>query len=374
MIFYLTNFCIVVNMKIKESYDINKAVYIIHIVFMKAYSDEKLVLEAQQGNENAFNELYDRYHKRLEYVAMKLCKNNEDAKDAVQQTFIQVHTSLANLREADRFYHWCCKIIHGKCTDMFRKNKDVAIDIENSVITSMMIEERDEYLPQNQIHFKSDRDVLLSMIDQLPLQQKQVVLLVYFEQLSMQDCAFILDVPEGTVKSRLFTAKKTLKNMITKYNENNEDAPLNFKSATLSAVLSAALIYDFKHLFPISVPVFRGHHHISANSLVNIALGAACCITIGSAVYAFNSNSGNTEADITNNESVIYQNRIVNSSKEAYFLLRNWAVDERQMRNRNHDEIMEAKKLYEYLQTNDDEYYAVLVKDGWTIDFEALLK
>lgn len=64
----------------------------------------------------------------------------------------------------------------------------------------------------------------------------------------------------------------------------------------------------------------------------------------------------------------------MNSSKEAYFLLRNWAVDERQMRNRNHDEIMEAKKLYEYLQTNNDEYYAVLVKDGWTVDFEALLK
>jgi len=65
---------------------------------MKAYSDEELVLQAQQGNETAFNELYERYHKRLEYIAVKLCKNSEDAKDAVQQTFLQVHTSLASLR------------------------------------------------------------------------------------------------------------------------------------------------------------------------------------------------------------------------------------------------------------------------------------
>lgn len=341
---------------------------------MKAYSDEELVLLAQQGNENAFTELYERYHKRLEYVAMKLCKNSEDAKDAVQQTFMQVHTSLSSLREPNRFYHWCCKIIHGKCTDMFRKNKDIAIDVENNAVTNAIVEERNDYLPQNSIHFQSDKEVLLSMIEQLPLQQMQVVLLVYFEQMSMQDCAALLDVPEGTVKSRLYTAKKTLKEMITLYNENNEDAPLNFKSATLSAVLSAVFVYDFKRLFPISVPVFKGYRHIPANSLVNIALGAACCITIGGAVYAFNSNSSNTTADITTNESVVYQNRIVNSSKEAYFLLRNWAVDERQMRNRSSDEIMEANKLYEYLQANDDEYYAVLVKDGWIVDFEALLK
>ena len=333
-----------------------------------------LIAQLQLHDEEAFNEIYRRYHKLVRYIAYGLTKNHADTDEVVQEVFLQVQKSINDLKEPTQFKAWLSRITYSKAKMLFRKNKDVAIDIENSAVTSMMIEERDEYLPQNQIHFKSDRDVLLSMIDRLPLQQKQVVLLVYFEQLSMQDCAFILNVPEGTVKSRLFTAKKALKEMIIKYNENNEDAPLNFKSATLSAILSAALIYDFKHLFPISVPVFRGHHHISANSLVNIALGAACCITIGSAVYAFNSNSGNTEADITNNESVIYQNRIVNSSKEAYFLLRNWAVDERQMRNRNLDEIMEAKKLYEYLQTNNDEYYAVLVKDGWTVDFEALLK
>lgn len=340
---------------------------------MKAYSDEELVLLAQQGNENAFTELYERYHKRLEYVAMKLCKNSEDAKDAVQQTFMQVHTSLSSLREPSRFYHWCCKIIHGKCTDMFRKNKDIAIDVENNAVTNAMVEERNDYLPQNSIHFQSDKEVLLSMIEQLPLQQMQVVLLVYFEQMSMHDCAALLDVPEGTVKSRLYTAKKTLKDMITLYNENNEDAPLNFKSASLSAVLSAVLLYEFEKLNPVFVPKIKTHHRITSQSFLQIALGAACCVAVGSAVYAFNHHNSDVN-EITKNESVIYQNRIVNSSKEAYFLLRNWAVDERQMRNRTTDEIMEAKKLYDYLKANNDAYYEVLVSDGWNQDFEALLK
>lgn len=339
---------------------------------MKAYSDEELVIQAQQGNENAFTELYERYHKRLEYVALKLCKNHEDAKDAVQQTFLQVHTSLSTLREANRFYHWCCKIIHGKCTDMFRKNKDVTIDVENSAVTNVMVEERDDYLPQNSIHFQSDREVLLSMIAQLPLQQRQVVLLVYFEQMSMQDCAAVLDVPEGTVKSRLYTAKKTLKEMIKQYNEQNEETPLNFKSASLSTILPTVFLYEFKKMNPAAVPKVKTSHSVFSHSFLQIALSAVCCAAIGSAVYAFYSNHNRDE--VTKNESVIYQNRIVNTSKDAYFLLRNWAVDERQMRNRNRDEIMEANKLYEYLKANDDEYYDVLVHDGWTKDFEALLK
>lgn len=361
-------------MKIKEKYDSYLILEYHTGIFMKAYNDEKLVLLAQQGNENAFTELYERYHKRLEYVAMKLCKNSEDAKDAVQQTFMQVHTSLSSLREPNRFYHWCCKIIHGKCTDMFRKNKDVAIDVENSSIANVMMEERNDFLPQNSIHFKSDREVLLSMIEQLPLPQKQVILLVYFEQMSMQDCAAALDIPEGTVKSRLYTAKKTLKDMISMYNENNEEAPLNFRSASLSAALSAVLLYDFKNMYPLSIPLFKGHHNIASHSLVNIVLGAVCCLAIGTAIYGYNFNHNYDAEQVTKNESVIYKDRIVESSKEAYFLLRNWAVDERQLRNRSEAEIKEAKKLYDFLKTKDDAYYEVLVNDGWDQNFEALFK
>lgn len=341
---------------------------------MKAYSDEELVLQAQQGNETAFNELYDRYHKRLEYIAVKLCKNSEDAKDAVQQTFLQVHTSLASLREANRFYHWCCKIIHGKCTDIFRKNKDLTLDMESSAVTNVMVEERSDFLPQSNFHFQSDREVLSAMIAQLPLQQRQVILLVYFEQMSMQDCAAVLDIPEGTVKSRLYTAKKTLKEMILLYNEQHVEAPLNFKSASLSAALSAVLLYDFQKASPVSLSTVKSYHHGISHTFTQILLSIACCVTVGSAGFVYYSNrSHNTDA-VVKNESVIYRNRIVNTSKEAYFLLRNWAVDERQMRNRDSEEIAEAKKLYEFLKANNDAYYEVLVNDDWTHDFESLLK
>ncbi len=69
-------------------------------------------------------------------------------------------------------------------------------------------------------------------------------MMVYFDQLSMQDCATILNVPEGTVKSRLFTAKKTLREMIKDYNEQNE-TPLNFKATTMEAMITAVLLKEY---------------------------------------------------------------------------------------------------------------------------------
>jgi len=340
---------------------------------MKADSDEKLVLKAQQGDENAFTELYERYHKRLEYVAMKLCKNQEDAKDAVQQTFLQVHTSLSSLREPARFYHWCCKIVHGKCTDMFRKNKDMHVDVENSAVTASIVEERCDYLPQKSIHFQSDREVLLSMIEQLPFAQRQVVLLVYFEQLSMQDCAAVLDIPEGTVKSRLHSAKKALKEIITLYNETSE-APLDFKGKTLEAVLLTALLSEFRQgESAAAVHIKKSYRFLTHPMMIQI-VGFACCLAIGGALLSYGFYQHNDSEDVKAPEPIHYQDRIVYNSQEAYFLLRNWAVDERQMQNRSEQEKTEAKKLYDFLKQNDDAYYDILVADGWDQAFEALFE
>lgn len=332
---------------------------------MKTYSDEELVGKALQGDEDAFTMLYERYHKRLEYIAYQLCKNSEDAKDAVQQTFMQIYTSLHTLRDPQRFYHWCCKIVHGKCTDMFRKNRDVTMDIDHSPLVSNMVEDRDDFLPQQLMHITSDREVLLSMLDQLPPAQKQVVLMVYFEQLSMQDCASILNVPEGTVKSRLFTAKKALRQMISSYNEQNQ-TPLNFKASTLEAMIVAALLKDYA-AYNGRVPNGKSmrRSRFSAPEKATMAVIAVLTMaTVGVAHYYHGESTlGLTTAQYQGSE---------NYAKKAYFKLRNWAVNEKQMRNRDAEEIEESKKLYEYLKANDNDYYKILKQDGWSEAFEAL--
>ncbi len=338
---------------------------------MRTYSDEELVEKVLQGDEGAFAELYERYHKRLEFVAYRLCKNSEDAKDAVQQTFLQIHTSLHTLREPKRFYHWCCKIIHGKCTDMFRKNRDIYLDVDHSPLVSAMVEEREDFLPQNQMHFASDREVLLNMLDQLPLVQRQVVMMVYFDQLSMQDCATILNVPEGTVKSRLFTAKKTLREMIKDYNEQNE-TPLNFKATTMEAMITAVLLKEygaFSNHALLGATTKTQHFSPRGKAFTATAITfALVCVGIG---YHYNQN--HEEAPVTAKAPLQYQGRDIHNSQEAYFILRNWAVNEKQMQNRDTQEVTAIKALYEYLKQNDDAYYDILQQDGWDVAFEALL-
>lgn len=338
---------------------------------MRTYSDEELVVKAQQGDEGAFTELYQRYHKRLEFVAFRLCKNSEDAKDAVQQTFMQVHTSLHTLREPKRFYHWCCKIIHGKCTDMFRKNRDIFLDVDHSPLVSTMVEEREDFLPQKQMHFTSDREVLLSMLDQLPLVQKQVVMMVYFEQFSMQDCATILNIPEGTVKSRLFTAKKTLREMIAVYNEQN-DTPLNFKATTLGAWIGAGLAAEYTSYVGRTLLVAPWwKHRFSTRGkaiLAGVVLFTAAVIGIG---YDHSQTAADTPMSVS--APLQYQGKKIEHSQDAYFVLRNWAVNEKQMQNRSAQEIAEIRVLYEYLKENKNAYYDILQQDGWCEAFEALL-
>ncbi len=334
---------------------------------MRTYSDEELVKRVLQGDEGAFSELYERYHKRLEFVAYRLCKNSEDAKDAVQQTFLQVHTSLHTLREPKRFYHWCCKIIHGKCTDMFRKNRDVFLDVDHSPLVNTMVEEREDFLPQKQMHFTSDREVLLGMLDELPLSQRQVIMLVYFDQLSMQDCATILNVPEGTVKSRLFTAKKALREMIRDYNETNE-TPLNFKATTLEAVIGTILLKEFGAFQNNMLPnVSMNKQRFSAHGKGLTAFAIAATVVIAGVGYYFHK-----ETPTTAQAPLQYQGRDIHNSHEAYFILRNWAVNEKQMQKRNPDEVAEIRVLYEYLKQNQDAYYAILQQDGWCEDFEAI--
>lgn len=334
---------------------------------MRTYSDEELVGKAVQGDEGAFTELYERYHKRLEFVAYRLCKNSEDAKDAVQQTFMQVHTSLHTLREPKRFYHWCCRIVHGKCTDMFRKNRDVFLDVEHSPLVSTMVEEREDFLPQQQMHFTSDREVLLSMLDQLPLSQRQVVMLVYFEQLSMQDCAAMLNVPEGTVKSRLFTAKKALREMIRDYNETSE-TPLNFKATTLEAIISTALLKEFGAFRGSALPGMHAHkHHFRPQGKMFAAMAVTISVVTAGVGYALRNDT-----PLAAQASLQYQGREIHNSHEAYFILRNWAVNEQQMQNRDPKEIADIRVLYEYLKQNQDAYYDILKQDGWCEDFEAL--
>ena len=341
---------------------------------MNFHKDDELIARLQAGDTEAFNELYKKYYKPFLFTACRLTNNIEDAKDAVQSAFIQMFISIKNLKDPKYFRLWMNKIIRGKCIDLFQKNKDVILDTMQEEIINLYEEQNTDFIPHNKFKFTADQDILMNLINQLPNRYQEILFYAYFYQFSMKEISDLLEIPTGTVKSRLYTAKKTLKEMILLYNEQHAEAPLNFKSASLSAALSAVLLSDFQKTMPVSLSTAKSYHHGNSHTFMQILLSTACCVAVSYAGFFYYSNRSHSTDEVVKNESVIYRNRIVNTSKEAYFLLRNWAVDERQLRSRDSEEIAEAKKLYEFLKANNDAYYEVLVNDGWTHDFESLLK
>ena len=114
---------------------------------MNFHKDDELIARLQAGDTEAFNELYKKYYKPFLFTACRLTNNIEDAKDAVQSSFIQMFTSIKNLKDPKYFRLWMNKIIRGKCIDLFQKNKDVILDTMQEEIINLYEEQNTDFIP-----------------------------------------------------------------------------------------------------------------------------------------------------------------------------------------------------------------------------------
>lgn len=155
-------------------------------------SEIKLVKAAQRGNKKAFNQLVELYENQLFRTAYGILGNRDDALDAVQDSFWQCFKSIPRLTNPEVFKSWITKILINKCMDLIRKNK------------RMVVWEDFSQLPQTQV--EKDKELSMDMtaaIGRLDEKYRLILSLRYFQDLSINDIAQILDCPQGTVKSRL---------------------------------------------------------------------------------------------------------------------------------------------------------------------------
>lgn len=177
----------------------------------KTYTDRELVLRLQSGKKEAFDAIYERYYRLVYFIAYELCKNDADAKDISQDTFLQVKKSIHSIKEPAHFKSWLNQIVLSKTKNLFRKNKTQNLDNENPYYQNHLIEERTYMIPNATMHFKTDEELMHYFISLLPRTQREVLILRYFQNYSMQEMADILEVPLGTVKTRLLYGKNALK-------------------------------------------------------------------------------------------------------------------------------------------------------------------
>lgn len=332
---------------------------------MNKMSDEELVERLKQGDEQAFDLLYEKHYPYLYYVAFKLTHNQEDAKDAVQLSFIQMYESIHSLQNPKYFRLWMNKIVHGKCYNMFKKNRDVIVDLEGQEWANRYHETKKDFLPQERINFTSDQDILQSLIAKLPYPSQEILELHYFSQLKQEEIAKVLNLPIGTVKSRVYAAKKALRKEIKAYEEEHH-YKLTFH---FPGMLSLALWLSYHKGFCQAISKKTFLSSLTANSVVLITSALILSpLVIHAGLQVLNEQENSS---IQNNEAVAATSlKDETTAQQAYFRLKQIAYDESQMMDREAAIIEEATHLYHVIEQTKGPYWELLKKDGWTLNFK----
>lgn len=182
---------------------------------------KELVSGAKKGSQKAFNKLYDLTKNDIWFTCISLLKNEENAKDVMQETYITAFLKLETLENEYKFCPWLRMTAVNKSKD-FLKGK-VEYQIEDEVLTNE-VETNEVMLPEEYITNNSKREIILQLMsDTLTHSQYVTVFLFYFDELSISEISEVLEVSEGTVKSRLNSSRKKMKTAIEKYEEENND-------------------------------------------------------------------------------------------------------------------------------------------------------
>ena len=165
--------------------------------------DEFLVLECQAGNPRALDHLTRRWHPRLLYRAMSLVRDGDGAQEVAQESWLAIVRNLGKLKDPARFAAWSYRITRNKSADWIRRNQ-----------RTRQFEVSAQHEPVDTSSSHTDKQqvgLLRQAISLLPNDQREVIELFYMEELSVREISELLALAEGTVKSRLFHARKQLK-------------------------------------------------------------------------------------------------------------------------------------------------------------------
>lgn len=194
-----------------------------------------LLSRYRAGDETAFEEIYRKSERMVYTVCFGILNNEEDAYDAMQDTYITVYKKLDSLKDDKSFVSWIKTIATTKSLDAYKKKKgDVSYDDAVAVDESLQLDDNLETLPDTYIMETTKRETLDKLIREvLSDVQYQTIHMFYYSGFSIEKIAEMMECPPGTVKARLKSARVKIKEGVKKYEKDNKDA---FAVASTSGV------------------------------------------------------------------------------------------------------------------------------------------
>jgi RNA polymerase sigma-70 factor (ECF subfamily) len=180
-------------------------------------SDEALMRSISDGKEDAFNEIYKRYAKKmLFFFYSKLYKNEEKANDFLQDLFLKIIAHPKKFDASKNFSTWIYSLANNMCKNEYRKNE--VRKLLNTEMDSAIVSENESsgYLDQQDVALFNKE--LHHQLDNLEESKRTTFILRYQQHFSLKEISEIMECSEGTVKSRLFYALKKLAEKLNIFN------------------------------------------------------------------------------------------------------------------------------------------------------------
>jgi RNA polymerase sigma-70 factor (ECF subfamily) len=173
--------------------------------------EREIVMRVQSGDQQAFGELVMKYMQRAYYGALGLTGSHDDALELSQEAFARAFRARASIDPERSFYTWYYQILRRLCFNLGRDGKIRREKLQAQ--SSWLVAEAESRQPQNpdmQLQAEQLSARSRSAIEALPDAEREIIVLREFQDMSYQDIATLLDIPIGTVMSRLYTARKRL--------------------------------------------------------------------------------------------------------------------------------------------------------------------
>ena len=178
----------------------------------------KRIKQVLKGDQNAYADIVNLYQHKLYQVCYRMLSNQQEAEDIAQEAFIRAYINLHSYDQKRKFSTWLYRIATNLCIDRIRKKKpDYYLDAEVAGTNGLDMYSQiaaSEQLPEETVEQMELQDRIQYEISRLPDKYRSVIVLKYIEELSLQEISEILDMPLGTVKTRIHRGREALRKQL----------------------------------------------------------------------------------------------------------------------------------------------------------------
>lgn len=286
------------------------------------------VAKAKKGDKEAFVWLYQNNINKVYYICLKFLRNEEDAKDVAQETFVTAMEKIDTIQSPEYFVTWINHIAVNKCKNILAKNEKMKFEESEEFNFEEDVQEYNvEFIPEEYIESKEKRDIIMDIIDnKLSDVQRMVIILYYYEGLTVADIANVMECSEATVKSRMFLARNIIKKSI----EEKEEKGICIRSVAPIFILSQIFAEDAKAnvlpngLYDVMLEEIKNHLMKRTTNMVKKSLGlkiagsiAGVTAAVGIGVGAMFLVGNSDERNETSKQTTYYESSSEDNTEDS---------------------------------------------------------